>query len=189
MGGRICKTIWCNNNEFKFYSLCKECLELKKKWKLDKTEGWDYKIIEKEKLKESKKEEIRESIKEEIRDLRKNFPANIRTEDWHYVRSKAEQSIDNWLYNRGIPHAYEKRVPIEDLVYSDFFIPIWKKVYIEFWGLENDEKYKRRKEIKIRFYKENNKNLIELWDKDVENLDDVMPVKLRPYLPSTFNFD
>ena len=33
------------------------------------------------------------------------------------------------------------------------------------------------------------KNLIELNDKDVENLDDSMPIKLRPYLPPTFSFD
>jgi hypothetical protein len=26
-------------------------------------------------------------------------------------------------------------------------------------------------------------------DKDVENLDDKMPIKLRPYLPPTFSFD
>lgn len=43
--------------------------------------------------------------------------------------------------------------------------------------------------LKIKFYKENNKNLIELTDKDIENLDDIMPVRLRPFLPSQFNFD
>lgn len=41
--------------------------------------------------------------------------------------------------------------------------------------------------LKIKFYKENNKNLIELTDKDIENLDDIMPVRLRLFLPSQFN--
>ncbi len=104
------------------------------------------------------------------------------------VRSKAEQIIDNWLYHKGIVHAYERRVPIEEEVYCDFFIPLGQKVWIEFWGLE-EEKYLKRKELKRRFYEQNKKNLIELTDKDIENLDDVMPRKLRPYLPPTFSFD
>lgn len=41
--------------------------------------------------------------------------------------------------------------------------------------------------LKIKFYKENNKNLIELTDKDIENLDDIMPVRLRLFLLSQFN--
>lgn len=182
-----CKTNWCNNNWYKYYWFCQKCLSLKKDWKIIKNKKWEWEWTENKKV-EIIKENFSTQI-ENLQDLRKNYPANIRTEDWHYVRSKAEQAVDNWLYNRGIPHAYEKRVPIEEFVYSDFFIPIWKKVYIEFWGLENDEKYKKRKELKIQYYKENNKNLIELTDKDIENLDDVMPVKLRPYLPESFSFD
>lgn len=104
------------------------------------------------------------------------------------VRSKAEQIIDNWLYHKGIVHAYERRVPIEDEIYCDFFIPIGQKVWIEYWGLE-EEKYTKRKESKKRFYEKNQKKLIELVDKDIENLDDVMPIKLRPFLPSNFSFD
>lgn len=176
MSKNKCKTPWCNNLEFRFYKYCKSCLEKRKQEQNKKEE-------------EIKKIEEKPINGQELKDLRKNFEASYRTEDWHYVRSKAEQLIDNWLYNRGIPHAYEKRVPIEELVYSDFFIPIWKKVYIEYWGLEQNPKYRKRKELKINFYKENNKNLIELTDKDIENLDDIMPVRLRPYLPTSFNFD
>jgi hypothetical protein len=104
------------------------------------------------------------------------------------VRSKAEQIIDNWLYHKGIVHAYERRVPIDEEVYSDFFIPIGQKVWIEFWGLE-ETKYLKRKELKQKFYAAHNKNLINLTDKDIENLDDNMPIKLRKYLPPTFSFD
>ena len=79
-------------------------------------------------------------------------------------------------------------MPIEEEVYCDFFIPIGRKVWIEFWGLA-EEKYVKRKELKKEFYRKHKKNLIELNDKDVENLDDSMPIKLRPYLPPTFSFD
>ena len=47
----------------------------------------------------------------------------------------------------------------------------------------------QRKEVKKKFYKAHKKNLIELTDKDIENLDDNMPIKLRKYLPPTFSFD
>jgi len=43
--------------------------------------------------------------------------------------------------------------------------------------------------LKKNFYAKHKKNLIELNDKDIEKIDDVMPIKLRPFLPSTFSFD
>ena len=67
------------------------------------------------------------------------------------------------------------------------FIPFWKKVLIEFFGLE-ETKYLKRKELKKKVYTAHEKNLIELTDKDIENLDENIPLKLRKYLPSTFSF-
>ena len=46
------------------------------------------------------------------------------------VRSKAEQIIDNWLYHKGIVHAYERRVPIEEEVYCDFIKALEALIYI-----------------------------------------------------------
>ena len=89
--------------------------------------------------------------------FRKKFPAEYRTKDGHYVRSKAELTIDDSLYLWGIPHAYEKKLSktVEN-VYSDFHIPSGysrpKAVYIEYWGMENDEKYNQRKQKKIEIY-------------------------------------
>ena len=36
-------------------------------------------------------------------DFRKKFPANLRTPDGHYVRSRAEILIDDFLYKNGLP--------------------------------------------------------------------------------------
>ena len=127
-------------------------------------------------------------MESEDENFRSKFPANLRAEDGHMVRSKAEQIIDNWLYHKKIVHAYERKVPIQEAVFCDFFIPYGQNVYIEYWGID-EEKYLKRKELKKIYYKKNAKNLIELTDKDIEKLDDVMPIKLRPYLPSTFSFD
>jgi len=111
-------------------------------------------------------------------DPRQNYKMpEYRTEDGHYVRSKAELIIDNWLYNKAIVHAYEKKLPTEENLLSDFYIP-QGKIYIEYWGYENQEKYLKRKKIKQQIYKKYNFNLIELNDKDVQNLDDILPKQL-----------
>lgn len=64
------------------------------------------------------------------------------------VRSRAEVLIDNWLYMQGIVHAYERRLPIEEECYCDFYLPGGKGVYIEFWGRESDPTYQERQAAK-----------------------------------------
>jgi hypothetical protein len=82
--------------------------------------------------------------------------------------------IDNWLYMSEMVHAYERRLPIEEEVYSDFYIPTGK-VYIEYWGYDEDSKYITRKAEKLAIYKKENFHLIELTEKEVQNLDDYLP--------------
>jgi S-adenosylmethionine/arginine decarboxylase-like enzyme len=72
-------------------------------------------------------------------------------------------------------------VPIEEELYCDFYIPLGKKVYIEFWGKTDDEQYDKRMIKKIEIYKKHQLNLIELGDADILNLDDILPGKLLKY--------
>ena len=118
-------------------------------------------------------------------DFREKFEAKHRATDGHFTRSKAEMLIDNWLYMFEIVHAYERKLPIEENVYCDFYIPAGK-VYIEYWGYENDEKYLERKKKKQEIYKKYNLNLIELEDADIQNLDDVLPKYLLKFGVHTF---
>jgi len=91
------------------------------------------------------------------------------------VRSKAEAIIDDWLYATAcLPHAYERRVPIEEDLYCDFYLPE-RKVYIEYWGMENDPQYLARKQEKLALYAKYEYNLVELNDDHVKNLDDYLP--------------
>lgn len=117
--------------------------------------------------------------------FREKFEAKHRTIDGHYVRSKAEMLIDNWLYQYGLVHAYERKLPIDEDVYCDFYIPSGngraQSVYIEFWGLENDPKYTERKNKKIEIYKREGLSLIELTDADLQNIDDILAKKLRQF--------
>jgi len=112
--------------------------------------------------------------------FREKFPCKYRATDGHMVRSRAEVMIDNFLYANKIVHAFERKLPIEEDLYCDFYLPEGK-VYIEYWGLENDPKYQARKEEKIRIYSKYNYNLVELNDNHIKNLDDYLPKLLLPF--------
>lgn len=137
--------------------------------------------IDQVKGKSSESEPVIETTQEKIETgFREKFEAKHRSADGHFVRSKAEMLIDNWLYMAEIVHAYERKLPIEEDVYCDFYIPTGK-VYIEYWGYENDQKYLARKKQKIEIYKKYGFNLIELQDEEVQNLDDILPRMLLKY--------
>lgn len=127
----------------------------------------------------------KESKRPQDSDFRDKFKAEHRATDGHFTRSKAEMLIDNWLYMFEVVHAYERKLPIEEEVYSDFYIPTGK-VYIEYWGYENNPKYLARKKQKKEIYKKYDFNLIELEDKDVQNLDDVLPRLLLKFGVQTY---
>ncbi|MCM3470439.1 hypothetical protein [Brevibacillus borstelensis] len=148
---------------------------------------WPESILKNKRLVETFQQLIGEPMeeKDEVQEqndvsFREKFEAKHRTADGHFVRSKAEMIIDNWLYMSEIVHAYERKLPIEEDVYCDFYLPIGK-VYIEYWGMENDPKYLDRKKAKLDIYQKYGFHLIELTDADIQNLDDVFPKKLLKF--------
>lgn len=180
-----------------YYPLCKNCFKLRDEGKITKCKDcgiWKKGIkplcpeclLKKNKLKQKLSNGYKVSdFKDEKENFRSKFPGKFRTDDGHFVKSKAEQIIDNWLYRNKIAHAYERKLPVEEVLYCDFFIPRGK-IWIEYWGFEG-EKYLKRKKSKQELYKKEDKNLIELTDKDIKNLDDIFPAKLRAF-SSKFNF-
>ncbi len=147
--------------------------------------SWDESVTRNNALIESVKQFLgveaeQKSTDNSVSNFRQKFEAKHRSTDGHYVRSKAEMLIDNWLYMAGLVHAYERKLPIEEELYCDFYLPSGK-IYIEFWGLENEPKYAERKRIKQDIYQKYGFNLIELNDNDVQNLDDILPRLLLKY--------
>ena len=69
----------------------------------------------------------------------------------------------------------------EAVVLSDFYIPDGN-VYIEFWGLNDDQRYLERKKKKQKMYSDNHLNLIDLEESDVKRLNDILPRKLFEYI-------
>jgi len=139
-------------------------------------------------LAEGRKESLGEPGTKEESDFRKKYPANYLCSDGHWVRSKAELLIDNWLYTRHPPiaHAYERRLPVPEEAYADFYIPIGD-CYIEYWGLDTPE-YSARQRRKLELFRNYKFRVISLGERDIEKLDDLLPGKLLKFLPSEFRF-
>lgn len=128
-----------------------------------------------------------ESDEREIGELKKSTleQPKIRTDDGHFVRSKWERQIDNWLYTKKIPHTYEKTLNVHERIMCDFFIEKNTRnenedVYIELWG-KKSQRYLNRREEKLKIYKKYNLNLIELFPEDMGNLDEILTTKLSKY--------
>ena len=61
-------------------------------------------------IQNSEEPELEETASEG-KGFREKFEAKLRSTDGHFVRSKAEMLIDNWLYMAEIVHAYERKLP------------------------------------------------------------------------------
>lgn len=112
--------------------------------------------------------------------FQQKFAAKYRTSDGHYVRSKGELLIDNWLYMAGLVHAYERKLPIEEDVYSNFYLPSGR-VYIQFWGSDTGTTSEYKKTQIRAVFEKYHFNLIELDQNDADNLDNILPKALRQF--------
>ncbi|MHC6529882.1 glycerol kinase [Vibrio sp. V39_P1S14PM300] len=112
--------------------------------------------------------------------FRQKFEAKHRTLDGHYVRSRGELRIDNWLYMNGVVHAYQRQLPVEEDVISDFYLPAGK-VYLQFWGSDSGNVTEKQRQHMRTVYQRHGFALIELDSADIERLDEVLPDKLRAF--------
>lgn len=116
--------------------------------------------------------------------------------DGHIVKSKSEFLIDNYLFQMGIPHAYERALPIDSNpahdLHPDFFLPNYNgkgiDVYIEHWGYnENNIKYTESKKYKIECYKKLGITVICTTEKDMFDLNTALKRKLDFFKPGQVN--
>lgn len=150
---------------------------------------WHDSIVHNKRLKQSIIEFLGKDAKahatdKSISSFRQKFEAKHRTLDGHYVRSTEELIIDNWLYMAGVVHAYDRQLPIEEDVLSDFYLPAGK-IYLQYWGEGSPSnastKSMRNKAATLAIYQQHGFNLIELTAEDIPNLDVVLPSALRKF--------
>src|SRR5262249_53119681 len=95
--------------------------------------------------------------------------------DGHWVKSKGEKSIDDWLYDHRFVHVYEKHIPCGKI--CDFFVPQGNSetegIYIEFWG-KTDAAYVKNRKLKTRLYKDHGFKLVEIEPKDITRIDKIL---------------
>jgi len=111
------------------------------------------------------------------KDFRKKNPTNYRANDGHWVRSKSEKIIDDFLFRNRIVHVYEKRIPGERWL-SDFYLPDYK-IWIEHWG-RDDEDYKKKRQSKTKSYQKHGfyDKLVETTEQEIQSAEDVLEEKL-----------
>jgi hypothetical protein len=111
------------------------------------------------------------------------YPHQYRCNDGHIVKSLSEKSIDDWLANRKIFHAYEPDFPFGDKIEPDFLVYSTggSPVYIEFWGRMDKVDYRENRERKEKIYTERGFQLIEVFPPSLGNLDMFMSESLRKH--------
>ncbi|WP_353498801.1 glycerol kinase [Vibrio sp. CB1-14] len=120
------------------------------------------------------------STEKSFSSFRQKFTAKHRTLDGHYVQSKGELLIDNWLYMAGVVHAYQRQLPIEQDVVSDFYLPTGK-VYLQYWGSDSGPIESKMVEVTRTLYQQHDLPLIEVFPEEIEQLDSILPKKLKPF--------
>lgn len=93
------------------------------------------------------------------------YEGTIKCKDGHMVKSYQEMSIDDYLTDHGIRHAYERTLIIKDeegtpiKLHPDFYLfdllGPGKDVWLEHWGIneEQNQSYKKTKKYKIGLYR------------------------------------
>lgn len=124
--------------------------------------------------------------------LQSKYYCKYKCDDGHWVKSKAERDIDNYLFKNKIRHCYEKELPIdnnpEHSLYPDFYLPDFN-LYIEHLGMEDNKKYNDTLEYKIPIYKKLKITLICTHEKtDAADIADVLKRKLKFYKKHQINY-
>ena len=133
----------------------------------------------------------------EIEIMDESYEGMFVCKDGHIVKSKSERDIDNYLFDHGIPHAYEKAIPINanksDDLHPDFYLPNYNDsgndVYIEHWGVNpNNKEYKKSMKYKIEKYKELGLTIISTYESDIKDPDTSIYRKLNHFKFNEVNF-
>jgi hypothetical protein len=117
---------------------------------------------------------------------RQQKAGEYRTKDGHWVRSKSEREIANFLFDNRIPYQYERRVTIGNVdLYPDFFLPDVAPagLYLEHFGRLDDARYHQLAERKAELFKKAGLLLVATTEEDAKDFDSALQRKLARFIP------
>ena len=93
--------------------------------------------------------------------------------DGHQLQTSLETQVCDWLYLAQLAHAYQRALPVEELVYADFYLPEGS-VYIDCWETDIPAQQLSGKLHKRELYRELELRHIEINAVDIDRLDEVL---------------
>jgi len=93
--------------------------------------------------------------------------------DGHILQTPLQMRVCDWLYLAQLSHAFQRALPVEELVSADFYLPMGN-VYIDCWEAQVPASQLSSHLLKRELYKQYDLRHIEINAGDVERLDEVL---------------
>lgn len=104
-------------------------------------------------------------------------PETLTSLDGHCFQDRGLTRICDWLYLAGVVHACGQRLPVEEALFADFWLPR-DKVYIEYWsGIGGADALKARMQ-RSDIYRDHNLSVIDIHPEDLTVLHEFLPRRL-----------
>jgi very-short-patch-repair endonuclease len=98
--------------------------------------------------------------------------------DGHRHKSTTLMRVCHWLYMAGIAHACQRQLPVDQLLFADFYLPA-HQLYIECWGEEEGSSELAGKMKRKDLYKKLGLSVLNIEKSDLDNLDEIMTRRFR----------
>ena len=107
----------------------------------------------------------------------------FKTKTGHYVSNKAEKMIADFLFENNLVFQYNMAVSWADKddFKANFFIPKLE-LYLEHFKFDKVKDYQKLMKLKIKQYEKNKKKLVYTASQDEGNIEEVLKIKLKPYI-------
>jgi len=107
----------------------------------------------------------------------------FKTKTGHFVRSKAEQMIANFLFDNNLIFQYNIAISWadDDNFTGNFFVPKLD-LYLEHFKYDYIKDYKKLMNWKIKQYDKKKKKLVYTASENENNIEEALKIKLKPYI-------
>jgi len=93
--------------------------------------------------------------------------------DGHTLETILELQVCNWLYLAQLAHAHQRALPVEEVLYADFYLPA-ARVYVECWQEEEPAERLSLKLKKQDVYSDMGLRVVDIKERDGDRLDEVL---------------